>query len=141
VKRGRKPILTETQRWDVGSFCQEKWRQLCERQAFERHDASPHMAEVREAQRRNRRARWKYERQINAQRIDIALARARSNRLARVITLRRPYAEADPILGKAIFWCWQKYKKRISREYARDCWDSFRECEAELERASSHISD
>jgi hypothetical protein len=141
VKRGRKPILTTMQRWGVGGFCEEQWRQLCEKQAFERHDALPHMAEMREAQRRNRRARFAYERRINAEKIDIAIARARTNRLARVITLRRPYAEADPILGKAIFWCWQKYKKSISREYARDCWDAFRECEAEILRASSHLSD
>jgi hypothetical protein len=147
MKRGRKAVLTTKQRWAVGAFCEDQWHQLCERQTFERHDALPHMAEVRELQMRNRRwlrkpslTRFDYERDLNANDIDAAIARARTNRLARVIRVSRPYAEAGPILGKATFWCWQKFKKRITREYARDCWDSFRECEAELIRASGHIN-
>ncbi|MCP2219934.1 hypothetical protein [Bradyrhizobium elkanii] len=141
MKRGRKAILTDIQRWGVGGFCEDEWRKLCEKQTFDRHDALPHMKQVREAQQKITRARFKYERQIHSEKIDVAIARARSNHLARIITVRRPYAEAAPILGRAIFWCWQKYKKRISRQYARDCWDSFRECEAAIVRASGQLID
>ena len=140
MKRGRKPVLTYMQRIGVGGFCEDEWRKLCEKQAFNRHDALPHMEQVRQAQQKLTRARFKYERQIHSEKIDVAIARARSNRMARVIAVRRPYAEADPILGRALFWCWQRYKKRITRQYARDCWDSFRECEAAIARASSQIS-
>src|SRR6185437_15221125 len=139
MKRGRKAALTFHQQLAVGGFCEDEWRKISLLQAELRHEAKPHMNAVMDLQRKNRQRRaaprFKFERQF----LDEALARARAGR-AVTLALKRPYGGASAVLGMACRWCWQKYRRKITPQYARNCWDEFRACEAALLRASTMLS-
>jgi hypothetical protein len=133
VKRGRKALLTTGQKIDVGGFCQDQWRRIMNAKAMARFEAGPHMAEIGESQEKVRRSKWKFVQVKESEKIDASLKRARKRRLE-PLELKRPHGRADKVLGQATLYCWRKYRRRITREYARDCWDLFRKWEIAILR-------
>jgi hypothetical protein len=127
MKRGPKPTLTASQRLNVGAKCDAAWAKLTDTRTMN----PPHMSKIREVQAANRRVRWKYEVQRGSEKIDKLLgprAVRDDGSIARGVSLKivRPYGRVNEALMQGVAMSWRRYRKRITLDYARDCWDMFR---------------
>jgi hypothetical protein len=133
MKRGPKPILTQTQRFDLGAECEAAWREFATDAALKSRDHLLHVQQIQEVQQRlvSAKVRWKFEAQRGSEKIDDLLKEARGNRV-NTLPIRRPYQHSEVVLRRAVKWCWKIFRKKITPGYARDCWDYFRKCEVRI---------
>lgn len=136
--RGRKPILTWSEKLAVGGECNRLWCALSEQRALAEYRARPNLVDVKKFQSelalvpvdvRNSRVHRDALRQTSSDIADIL-----SGVETQPIRMKRPYGKRTEILDAAIRWCAAKYRKPIGRRRAQDCWDAFSAMMKRLER-------
>jgi hypothetical protein len=136
--RGRKPILTQFEKWAVGGECARLSRVIAEEQAMIKYRTRPNLRDVKKLQSdlasvpvASRGSRV-YRDEVR--RASSEIAEIFSDIETQPIRVRRPYGKQTEILDAAIEWCAATLSKRISRRRARDCWDAFSAMTKRLER-------
>lgn len=139
MKRGPKPLLTDEQREKVGKFCERRWQEIVIRageksiQLSEEDEAAYASAVAHNRLVLLKWSRFEFARSAASERVDGVLKRAGVSR-HRSPTTKQPYAKKQVVLGEAAAWCWRNFRRRITSDYADECWDDFRELENDVRR-------
>jgi len=139
MRRGRKPVLTLSEKLAVGGECACIRQALTDQQtATTKYRTRPYLRDVRKIQSelaavplasRGSRVYRDAVRQASSDITEIF-----SDVETQPIRVRRPYGKRTEILDAAIKWCVTTYSKPISRRRAQDCWDAFSAVMKRLER-------
>jgi hypothetical protein len=149
---GRKSPLTREQALYVGEFCESLWREVAEKQAFDRYENSPegrmiraeqvraHMIPVklRQLRRRDTRENLKDIRDSIDELTGVDESGTARRRLT--IHLQRPYGVKPQVLREAVAWCKSVFGQTISTSKATECWKVYKRHEKWRENQDSLIS-
>src|SRR5262245_60810403 len=122
---GRKG-LTAIEKLLIGNERAQRWRELADRQAIERHKKQP---ETRAIEIEQSRAHFipkhlRHQRQRLAD-ISESIDEITEGRRYRSIPKTRPYGSRTELLQPIVAWCFETYGLRISTSQARESWKKF----------------